>query len=125
MCLTQDCPNFDKLRVLKTVVQEAFNLDDIPTAEDLRQCTPFTANVTVTGVHITNCDILTVPDNLFLSTVDDIEDSTVDNLLSSNLADHAVCENALDVSSDMSHLKQDSTSDLGISERNLLYPEEK
>ena len=35
ICLIQDCPEFEKLRVHKTIVKEAFNMDNLPRAEDL------------------------------------------------------------------------------------------
>ena len=86
-------------------------------------CTPFTANVTVTGIHITECDILTVPDTLNVTTVDESQEENVDELLRSYSSDTAICENSSDRSNDLSDLKNDSGPELSVSERKLLYPE--
>ena len=90
VCLLEDCSLFDKLLVRRSVLYESFNMDNEPNPEDIHQCMPFTAIVKVKGMTIIECDILTVPEKMGLSTVDDSSEETGIDGLSTSLSDNTL-----------------------------------
>ena len=123
VCLLDDCPQFEKLVVNKSILQSSFNMDSEPTPEDLRPCMPFSAMIKVKGINITECDILTVPDNVGLCTVDEFGDDVGLDSLSNDLTDNAVLQRSAQTASAHSNIQFGSSLTTTIEEKNLLYPD--
>ena len=79
---------FEHVTVNRTTIRDAFNMDDTPKAEHLRPCLPFQAKVLIKGLHIVQCEILSVPESLqvmsdpedyFPQKDEDLDDSLLDD----------------------------------------------
>ena len=114
-------------------MQAAFNTDELPKAEDIRPCTPFTASMTIEGLLVTECTILSVPDSLNLSqkTSPDNDSHRYSDASTRNLSqdyDGACCSVKVECdddsfdSSDLSELPQDNSLDYMDTDKKLDLP---